>query len=71
MFELVAEGATSSPERRLIDQINAAAFAACQQEGLNARQAECIMAAKGREDFLALGNCDAIKARRPSWLRLP
>jgi hypothetical protein len=71
MFELVAEGAPSSSERRLIEQIKAGAFAACEQEGLDARQVACIMSAKGPEDLVALGNCDAIKARRPSWLRLP
>lgn len=43
----------------------------CESEGLSQAQADCILSAKNFEEFMAIGSCEAIVAKRPSWLNVP
>lgn len=43
----------------------------CESEGLSQAQADCILSAKKFEQFMAIGSCEAIASKRPSWLNVP
>lgn len=43
----------------------------CESEGLSKAQADCILSAKNFEQFMAIGSCEAIVAKQPSWLNVP
>lgn len=43
----------------------------CESEGLSQAQADCILSAKNFEQFMAIGSCQAIVSKRPTWLHVP
>lgn len=72
VFELIeGTGPVQGPERLVMDGIVIAARNQCREEGLSPAQAECIFAVKSAADLTRLGQCEAIAASPPRWLRLP
>jgi hypothetical protein len=63
--------AMSDEERAVVAVVYQAALARCQREGLSDAQLDCILSARDREQWLRIGSCPALQARRPSWLIAP
>jgi hypothetical protein len=73
-FALIPADAESQPgedERRIMEIATRMAIVKCESEGLSEAQAACILGAKTVDDLLALGECPAIRDKKPSWLILP
>lgn len=66
-----APGQPEEGERRIMEATVRMAIATCESEGLSEAQATCILAAKSVDELLALGECPAIREKKPSWLMLP
>ena len=58
-------------EKAIYGLVTSGSVAQCRSEGLSQAQADCILTAKTRDQFMALGECEAIQAKKPSWLLLP
>lgn len=70
--ERMPPGAKPGPqEQQIIDLVVKQSVAECRKEGLSAEQANCILAAKNFEQRMRLIECPAIKAKKPTWLRVP
>jgi hypothetical protein len=61
----------SADEQRVIDEVERVSIATCKDEGLSAPQLDCILAIETLDDMSRLGNCPAIAAHKPSWLKVP
>ncbi|HEU5061165.1 MAG TPA: hypothetical protein VFU21_31760 [Kofleriaceae bacterium] len=48
-----------------------ASMSVCTHEGLSPAQADCITAARDLDQLLAVGECPAIREKKPRWLVLP
>lgn len=64
-------GKMADGEKLISSVVTAISLARCRVEGLSSRQANCILSAKTLKQFMALGECGAIKEKKPSWLILP
>lgn len=58
-------------EQEIIDLVVKQTVRECRKEGLSREQANCILAAKTFEQRMRLIECPAIKAKKPTWLRVP
>jgi hypothetical protein len=66
------EGAKMGVAERVFDGLVAArSIATCRQEGLSQAQADCILDARNFQQIMAIGTCDALREKKPSWLTLP
>jgi hypothetical protein len=73
-FALIPADAESQPgegERRIMEIATRMAMVKCESEGLSDAQAACILGVKTLDELLALGECPAIREKKPSWLILP
>ncbi|MCX5742184.1 MAG: hypothetical protein NT062_06780 [Proteobacteria bacterium] len=61
----------SAAEQHVIDGVWRSAMASCKAEGFTQAQLECILAATDVPTLLKVGECPAIKAKKPSWLVAP
>lgn len=57
-------------EQRLIDIVLKASINSCVKEGLSKEQADCILRVQTMDQLMELGECPAIKAKKPGWLQL-
>jgi len=60
----------SASERLAMDTARSASLAKCRAEGITQAQADCILAARTFEQFMAMGTCPALRDKKPSWLIL-
>ena len=60
----------SADEQRAIGAVGKGMVSLCQSEGLSQEQLDCLLNAKDWDLFKSVGDCPAIRARRPSWLRV-
>ena len=58
-------------EQRIIDVVIKMSTDSCLKEGLSREQADCILSVHTMDQLMALGECPAIAAKQPSWVRLP
>ena len=58
-------------EQAVIDQIESMTIGACEKEGLDQAQLDCILAMQTWRDLETLSKCPAIAARRPTWILAP
>lgn len=61
----------SADEQRAIEGVTKMSIAQCEKEGFTQAQLDCVLAAKTWDDFKKIADCEAIKAKRPSWLIIP
>jgi hypothetical protein len=72
VFKLTSSvGTPSADEQRAMDEVKKQGLAQCRTEGLSQAQLDCILATRDVESLSKLGECPAIKSKRPSWLMLP
>jgi hypothetical protein len=58
-------------EREVIDQIETMTIGACEKEGLDEAQLDCILKMQTQHDLETLSTCPAIAAKHPSWVLAP
>jgi hypothetical protein len=58
-------------EQEVIDQIESMTISACEKEGLDQAQLDCILAMQTWRDLETLSKCPAIAAKRPTWVLAP
>jgi hypothetical protein len=58
-------------EKVVIGAVEIASMSVCTHEGLSPAQADCITAARDRDQLVAVGECPAIREKKPRWLVLP
>lgn len=58
-------------EQRAVDLAVKGSITQCRSEGLSPAQLDCVLTAKDWDGFRHVGDCPAIQARRPTWLRIP
>ncbi len=64
-------GSPSADEQRAMDAVKQASLEQCRKEGLSQPQLDCILGATDWNAFTKLGECPAIKDKRPGWLMIP
>ncbi len=64
--DVVSEG-----EQAAIEQVRSISMQTCASEGLSDEQLECILDAETMDEFMALGECEALRESPPSWLQVP
>ena len=73
VFELMSKqpGKPSSDERSAMEAVKKMSIAQCKSEGFTQPQLDCVLGATDWDKFQKLGECAAIKDRKPGWLILP
>ena len=73
VFELLSKqpGKPSSDERSAMEAVQKMSIAQCKSEGFTQPQLDCVLGATDWDKFQKLGECAAIKDRKPGWLILP
>ena len=61
----------SEGEQTAMEQVQSLALQSCASEGLSEAQLDCILNAETFDEFMALGECEALRESPPSWLQVP
>lgn len=69
-FPVPKGGERKEDEQRIIDLVIKTSIDSCLKEGLSQEQADCILNVHTMDQLMALGECPAIVAKQPSWLRV-